>query len=280
MTQSLAITAPADEAFARAEAWITQAELQFNAKKMHTQAAALAAGNSTTIASLAMSDASFSSEEAEKYLDLAFQAINDPELIAEPVYAERRAQLILRAAYAAAGLNLNRHVQTAVSSILGKSGNLDAASFIASQQIMNIMKAAEETTKIIEQLKKCHLAGENSHLLIHQDSGHYGPKNVYYNGGCAQLLPVPKSAIAARERVIRISKPELYKSIRKSFWTNLFSPKSFDVESNDIGLISKGFLQQWQLLLLFNLTDMGYRISFTLHSGELMVYVHVPGAAN
>ncbi len=280
MKPSLATTEPAALAFAEAEGWLLQAELQFNAQRMSKQAAALASGNSTTITSLAKSDASFSKEEAEKYLAEAFRAINAPELIATPAYAERRAQLILRAAQAAAGLNLNQHVQTAVRSILGNGDNLDAASFIASQQIRNIMKAAEETTKIIEQLKKCHLAGENSHLLIHQSSSHYGPKNVYYNGGCAQLLPVPKSAIAARERVIRISKPELYKSKRKSFWTYLFSPDSFDVKSNDIGLISKGFLQKWQLLLLFNLTDMGYRISFTLHSGELLVYVHVPGAAN
>lgn len=279
MTQSIAITAPADEAFARAEAWITQAELQFNAHKMHKQAAALAAGNSTTITSLAKGDASFSKEEAEKYLAEAFQAINAPELIAEPVYAASRAQLILRAAYAAAGLNLTQYVQTAVTTILGNGDNLDAASFIASREIMSVMKAAEETTKVVEQLKKCHLAGEKSHLLIHQDTGCYGPKNAYYNGGCAQLLPVPESAIAARERVIRISKPELYKSNRQSFWKNFFSPESFDVESNDIGLISEGFLQQWQLLLLFNLTDMGYRISFTLHSSMLLVYVHVPGAA-
>jgi hypothetical protein len=279
MTQSLAITTPADEAFARAEAWITQAELQFNAQKMHTRAAALAAGNSTTITALAERDASFSKEEAEKYLYEAFQAINAPELIAEPVYAAKRAQLILRAAQAAAGLNLTQYVQTAVTTILGNGDNLDAASFIASQHIMHIMKAAEETTKIIEQLKKCHLAGEKSHLLIHQDTSCYGPKNAYYNGGCAQLLPVPESAIAAQERVIRISKPKLCKSKQQSFWTNLFSPESLDVESNDIGLISEGFLQQWQLLLLFNLTDMGYRISFTLHYSQLMVYVHVPGAA-
>ncbi len=269
MTHSDINLAPSVSAFSEAERWIALAELQFNAQKLNQQAAVLAAGNSKTITTLAQSDATFSKAEAESYLDLALQAINAPELIADPTCAERRAQLILRAAQAAAGLNLNKQVQTALTSILGESNNLDAATFLASQQLMHVIKAAEETTKIVETLKACLLAGQDKQEIFLISSFNY--RSVEYNNGSGmQYLGIADTAYAEHSKLRKQQAPKGWKKLLTS---------GFELTSSDLSLVAEGYFLPWQKLLLSNLADIGYQLLIRINTYSLSVSVSVPGVA-
>ncbi len=274
MTHSDINLAPSVSAFSEAERWIALAELQFNAQKLNQQAAVLAAGNSKTITTLAQSDATFSKAEAESYLDLALQAINAPELIADPTCAERRAQLILRAAQAAAGLNLNKQVQTALTCILGESNNLDAATFLASQQLMHVIKAAEETTKIVRTLKTCMLAGRDKHVIFLMKSFN-GHALQYNNGSGYEYFVLPETDHAQYKKLCASFKPSGWKGFLYDFMEF-----GFDAKSDDLALVAQGFLLPWQKLLLSNLADIGYQLLIRTNSTFYSVSVRVPGVAS